>query len=328
MYNINQLKDKRVLVTGGSGFIGTNLIGDLLDIGAEVLNISNSFPLNKNHSKCFLYCDILDFQRFFKIYNNFQPQFCIHLAARTDLDGKTLDDYKVNTFGTKNLINAINKTECTEKVIFLSSRLVFNIKKTPQNLFDYSPTTKYGESKVMMEQIIKESYISCSWCILRPTSLWGEWFGEPYRNFFNTVLKSRYFHPRGLKIWKSFGYVRNSTFQILNLLCFEEKNFYNKIYFLCDYEPIEVRGFSNLIRICANKKELYTLPLVFLRILAIFGDCLKIIGYKNPPLTTFRLNNLLTNMVYEKYLLNNQIPNLPFSLKQGILNTLDWIYNY
>ncbi len=127
MHNLNQLKDKKILITGGSGFIGTNLVNDLLLVKAKIINLSNISPLDKNHNKFYKYCDILDFESLLKIYKSFLPQFCIHLAARTDLNGKNIDEYRANILGTKNLISAINETNCTERVIFASSRLVFQI---------------------------------------------------------------------------------------------------------------------------------------------------------------------------------------------------------
>jgi hypothetical protein len=48
-------------------------------------------------------------------------------------------------------------------------------------------------------------------------------------------------------------------------------------------------------------------------------------GYKNPPLTTFRLNNLITNMVYDTQELENVCGKLPYDLNTAVKITSDWV---
>src|SRR5690606_25171846 len=100
----NEYDMTRLLVTGGSGFIGINLINALCDKGIQLLNIDKSRPLVESHQKYWKNIDILDHMQFEAEVLKFDPEVIIHLAAVTDLNGKTLDYYKTNIKGIENLI--------------------------------------------------------------------------------------------------------------------------------------------------------------------------------------------------------------------------------
>ena len=81
----------KILITGGSGFIGTNLI-DFYSEKCDILNIDIKAPRNKAHLPYWKNIDILDEQKTLDLFKAFQPDFVFHMGARTDLDGKTLKD--------------------------------------------------------------------------------------------------------------------------------------------------------------------------------------------------------------------------------------------
>jgi nucleoside-diphosphate-sugar epimerase len=120
----------------------------------------------------------------------------VHLGARTDL-GETEDiqGYDANIQGVKNLIDAINATPSVTRVLFASSMLVCKFGYRPQSDNDYCPDTLYGQSKVKTENIIRQTKLSAEWAIIRPTSIWGPWFAEPYLNFFQMIVAGRFVHP-------------------------------------------------------------------------------------------------------------------------------------
>ena len=98
---------KKCLVTGGSGFIGTNLIEHMTKKGWVILNIDNVAPKEKKHLYCYKSINILDYYKLNKTILDFQPDYVVHLAGRTDLYGKHLNDYKCNIEGVLNLIKSI-----------------------------------------------------------------------------------------------------------------------------------------------------------------------------------------------------------------------------
>lgn len=313
---------KKILVTGGSGFIGTNII-DFYKNENEILNIDINPPRNKSHLKYWQDVNLLDEEKLLQEVSKYKPQLVFHMGARTDLDGKKLTDYDANIKGVENIIKTISVTDSIEKVIFASSRLVCEIGYSPVDEFDYKPSTIYGESKVIGEKIVRDSKIlNKRWVIVRPTSLWGPWFDIPYKSFFDSISRKIYFHPKGMKIFKKFGYIGNSV-HIMNKLMQDNILDSNTIY-LSDFSTLEVKEWADIISQEFHGRNVKTIPLFMLKALAIIGDILKMIGYKAPPLTSFRLNNILTTMNFDTYKVEKIVGELPFSLEEGTKITHNW----
>ena len=131
-------------------------------------------------------------------------------------------------------------------------------------------------------------------------------------------------HPSNKKIYKSFGYVENSVFQIIKLMLAPSKFVEKKTFYLCDYENIELKSFSNKISYHFKVMKPLKIPFVLLKLTSIFGDFLKLFNIKF-PLTSFRLNNLITNMKHDTVNLKKITGNLPFSLNKGIYKTIKWM---
>ena len=94
----------KILVTGSSGFIGTNLMQSFIERQIDVLGIDINVPKIASHSSYFKKVDITNHSDLSSIVLKFSPNYIIHLAARTDLDGLKLEDYLANTIGVKNLL--------------------------------------------------------------------------------------------------------------------------------------------------------------------------------------------------------------------------------
>jgi nucleoside-diphosphate-sugar epimerase len=247
-----------------------------------------------------------------------------HLGARTDLGGRSLGDYSANTTGTKNLVAAIADTESVEHTIHASSRLVFDIAHQPAHDYDYRASTVYGQSKVEMEGIVRASPQSTSWTLVRPTSIWGPWFDVPYRDFFDAVRRGRFLKPAGVTIYKSFGYVGNAVHQLMAIAGTPDTS-RGKVLWLCDYEPLELSQWADEIALGFGRRGPRTVGKSVLRFLANVGDAMARCGYSNPPITSFRLNNLLTTMVYDASRTEEIAGALPFNRLAGVTETIVWL---
>ena len=78
----------KILVTGGSGFIGTNFINFLQKKQFSICNIDINEPQNIEHSRYFERIDINNYESLLSAMMDFQPDYVVHLAARTDLNGE------------------------------------------------------------------------------------------------------------------------------------------------------------------------------------------------------------------------------------------------
>lgn len=315
----------KVLVTGGSGFIGTNMLDLLIGKSYEVVSVDIKRPRNVEQTPYWVQCDINDYQKLFSIFSSFNPDYVIHLAARTDLDGASLSDYNTNIGGVDNLCKVVSQTKTVKSIIFASSMLVCKIGHQPQSSRDFSPTTVYGESKVCSEKIVL-SYRERLPChlVFRPTSIWGPWFGEPYANFFNVVLSGKYFHPGRESYYKTYGYVENACFQLLELLLNTATLDMDEIYYIGDSEPMNISRWADQILVAFNGKINPVAPLWLFRCAAYFGDLLKYFGYKF-PMTSFRLRNMTTNNVLDVSRASSLIGVNEVPRKMAIKRTIDWM---
>jgi len=317
----------RFVVTGGSGFIGTNLINALLrEDECEVINIDIKKPRNPDQENYWINVDVCNKHALQSVLNDFKPEYIVHLAARTDLDGETLDCYKANIEGVENIVDCANMLSSVKRVIFASSMLVCRLGYIPSNESDYKPINAYGESKVLGEQIVRQRMgEGKSWIILRPTSIWGPWFDVPYRNFFDAVMSGLMILPKGYSTKRSYGFVLNTIGQLFKLLYADENKVNSRTFYICDYTPLSLPNWAQLIQSASNSPKIKVFPLSVLKMIARVGDVLKIIGYKSPPLSTTRLKNMLTDAVYDTHSLEEICGPLDFDNKIAVQMTVDWL---
>ena len=318
----------KIVVTGGSGFIGTNFIDLLLNKNFEIYNFDIIHPRKISHSEYWVNVNILDYDKLYSELNRVKPDYVVHLAARTDLNGKlNISEYSVNIKGVENLMEICDSLNSLKRVIIASSMLVCQLGYVPQSFNDYSPDSLYGESKVLTEKIVKK--YDLDWVIVRPTSIWGPWFKEPYFNFFKLVLNGFYFNiPTNKSSTKTYGYVYNTCLQIYSLLITERIDVIHNYFYLGDVEPINITKWANLIRKNANKPKLITLPVICLRIGAKFGDMLASLKLTNIfPLSSFRYKNMTNDNIIKDIDKVNSYVNekLENDLSSNICKTLSWI---
>jgi len=318
----------KILVTGGSGFIGTNLIEHYKSIGDEVFSIDIKHPRNIEHIDQWHKVDILDKDKLTTIIKEIEPNIVFHMAARTDLNGLNVDSYDVNTKGIENLISALNEIKTLDFVVFASSMLVCRLGYKPSSEVDYCPNTPYGESKVIGEGLIRSSNIRFPWVIVRPTSIWGPWFATPYRDFFDMIRKGFYVHPKGVRVRRSYGFIYNSIFQLSRIADRLNDSLVGKTIYLADYQPIELKSWSENIQKSLKVREVKEAPMLLFKVAAKLGDTLKIFGYKNPPMSSFRLNNMLTPMVHDTTPLKKYCGAVPYSINEGVIVTCEWLLTH
>jgi nucleoside-diphosphate-sugar epimerase len=314
----------RLLVTGGSGFIGTNVVEYFVGTRQyDVLNIDIAAPCHPLHKPFWHQIDLLDGPALQSAITSFDPHFVLHLAARTDLDGKSINDYAANTIGVSNLLEALRLAPSLRCVVFTSSMLVCKLGYVPGSAFEYCPTTVYGESKVAGEKLVRANPPNCTWALVRPTSIWGPWFKVPYRTFFEYVLKGRYFHIGKTRIKKTYGYVGNVVQQLEALIMAQSEQVDTKMFYLGDSTDYVIRDWANSIARRQNIR-IITIPLIFMFAGAIVGDFLKLFRIWF-PITSFRLKNMTIENCLDLEPIFTVVPNLNYDRENAIDLTLKWM---
>ena len=163
---------QKILVTGGLGFIGSNLTRMLLDKNYYVINIdkvsyaSNFYNLrdisnNKNYK--FIKTDIANKKRIKKILNYFKPICIFNLAAETHVD-RSIDSPKnfidTNIIGTFNLLECFreyNNRNKKGKLVHISTDEVFGdvLVGRSKESDAYAPSSPYAASKASGELLVR-----------------------------------------------------------------------------------------------------------------------------------------------------------------------------
>lgn len=331
----------RVVVTGSSGFIGSHLVISLANLGHSVLGIDVKQPtqstltavihkenVQEHGLDCFSFqqCNILDAIDFQRALADYLPQVVIHLAARTDLDSSAdLHDYAANIDGVSNLVSAVNSIPSLERCIYTSSQLVCRPGYTPETDVDYQPHTIYGESKVMTEKIVREAdYGNVTWCLVRPTTVWGPGMNPHYQRFFKMIADGRYFHVGYAELRKSYGYVGNVVHQYMKLVEAPKDQIHGKTLYLADYQPLSLRTWADMLSIEFGAAPIRTIPVSVARLVAGCGDLLNTCGFRNFPFNSFRLANVLNEYQVDMSETETICGSTPFTVQQGVTETAKW----
>jgi nucleoside-diphosphate-sugar epimerase len=147
------------LVTGGTGFIGSHLIDELLEQGYDVRVLrrhTSTTKLLENKKMSFMVGDLTDKESLVRACQHVDVVF--HVAAFPRDWGPKKTFFEINFDGTKNLLDACVHNKVSH-FVFMSSAAVYGFPKTQQPIaenFRKNPTAKYGESKLCAEGLLWE----------------------------------------------------------------------------------------------------------------------------------------------------------------------------
>jgi nucleoside-diphosphate-sugar epimerase len=318
------LNDRRILVTGGSGFIGTAVVARLLAAGYTVCNFDLKPPYLPEHAPYWRAGDLLDRDTLQAAFDDAAPSAVVHLAARTDTLSRKLDDYRVNTEGSANVVDACHARPAIRRLVFTSSQFVFGPYGLPGDDEDFRPHTAYGESKAIAERYLRTSHPGLCWTIVRPTNIWGPWHPRYPREFWRVLRRGLYLHPRGPEVIRSYGYVGTVADQINTILDLPEALVNQRVLYLGD-SPMRLVDWANGFSLALTGRRVREVPFSILRLIALAGDALQTVTGRAAPLTTSRLRSMTESYPtpMEPTFLLLGTPKR--TLEEGIAETVRWL---
>lgn len=323
----NMENERKVLCTGGSGFIGFHFCAHLIEQNIPFLNVDIISPSVGQHKAFWSPCDILDDGKILNLFLDYKPTHVVHLAARASMDGESLDDFSENTIGTKNVLEAIQKTPGVEHVVIASTQ---HVRKPgsgfPQHDEDYNPHGLYGESKVITEQLTRAANLNCTWTVIRPTTVWGPRHPFLVDGLWRLMKKGLYIHPKGDPVVRSYGYVKNVVWQIDQILKAPVSLVDKKTLYVGE-TLIKQLDWINAFSKALNGRNALVLSKTLIHMLAWLGDLLGLIGISF-PMQSERYFNLTTSNPVPTNVTTELFGEPPYTLDDGIKETVAWLEAY
>ena len=268
----------KILITGASGFIGSFIVEEALRKGMETwaaVRGSSSKAYLQDERIHFIELDFSSKERLVKQLGEHRFDYVVHAAGVTKCLDKQ-DFFRINTEGTKNLVNALIDLQMPlKRFVYLSSLSIMGAIHEQQPYTEIlesdeaQPNTAYGESKLQAEKFL-ESLQDFPYVVLRPTGVYG-----PRERDYFMMAKSIQGHVDFAVGFKqqdiTFVYVLDVV-QAVFLALDHGKT--GRKYFLSDGQVYQSSTFSDLIRDALGRPWWIriTAPLWVLRIVTFFGE--------------------------------------------------------
>jgi nucleoside-diphosphate-sugar epimerase len=325
----------RLLLTGGTGFVGSNIVDALLkeetnvEIGLLIRDSSKlpQFKLTEN-SQIKVYTGDITNQESLENAMNFNPTAVIHAAALVD-DWAPLNKLmEVNVQGTQNLINAIVSKASSCFLVHVSSTGVYpRITSVITEETSLSPFEKYHQSKLESEKVVINAVINNSLAatILRPPNVMGLRDTTHMAKICQAIQEGKFpliNSGKALQTWLGGEDLAQATILALR----HREIAAGKIYNLKSFE-ISVKNLYDLI---ANKLKVSVAPKNYNYYLAYsIGVISEIIGKlrsKPSTLNRYRVLKFARDRQFDDSLIREELGYLPkCTAEETILKTVDWL---
>ena len=281
---MNRFMHDTVLVTGGSGFIGTHLLEALVDddrvSGIVVLDL---IPPRVQHPKIEYHC--CDIRQPLMVELKTKCTICYHLAAVCKEPCFDWDTYfEVNHRGTSNVLSFLSRTGI-DNLVFTSTMMVYRAGDGTRSEYSLTaPDTAYGMSKLLAEgevQLWVDRRPSHRAHIIRPGVVFGKWEQGNFTRLYHALKKGLFAYVGRSDTVKGCVYIKDV---VRALIFLETRTAEWGVFNLVLPMP------TTIADICRSMQSVFgfgsrKIPIVPFRLaLAIgyMGEALNGIGIKNP----------------------------------------------
>ncbi len=277
----NFWKNKKVLITGINGFVGSNLAKELIKLGAKVHGISlyknkNSLLyIEKIEKKCRLYNgDISNYKFLNKIIKKDKFEILFHLAAQVEVGVANKNPFRTwetNIRGTYNLLNSILNKKNIKAIIVASSDKSYG--SYPKKLLPYKENYHskaifpYDVSKACAD-MISQTYASELYNLPIVTTRFSNIYGPGQTHFSalipdlaRSLIKNKDFIPRGNGTdIRDYVYIKDivDLYLLLAKRLFKNPNLKGEIFNAGTNQPLKVKDIVRKFYFHKNQKKKYS----------------------------------------------------------------------
>jgi len=290
----------KILVTGGTGLLGKNLIERLISESHEVKALVRKSGALKDFKIDEIDGNLRNIQEWKQALQGCDA--VIHCAAKVEFWGKWEDYYRDNTLSTLELLEAADALG-VKRFVYISSESVLQHKKDLIDIdenepYPTEPSSFYGKSKMLAEKGIQSFNGGITKIILRPTFIYGKG-AVGIQSMKDKIQSGGFMWIDKGNVWVEMVYVKNVVEAIMKSLI-HGKN--NGIYNITDHSPQMANNFFTQLMHTENVTiSNKSMPSSLAKpVAALVEKIWKTFGLKSyPPLTRFDLSFIAMNRKYK-----------------------------
>lgn len=314
----------KIIITGGSGFIGTHIIS--MNPDTEFVNVDIRKPKADLNNCISIIADVRNEEQLRPVFEQFNCSCIFHLAAAHKDFGVEQDEYfSVNEGGSALLCRLASEFKIP-KIIFYSSVAVYGEREEPTN--DYTnpkPTNDYGASKLAAEQVITnwlKADEERTAIILRPALVFGEGNVANMFRLIDQINRGRYFNVGKGDNIKSTAYVKNLAEATMYLYQHQQKGLH--VYNYADEPHLRTAEIGLTIASALGKPKPKSVPRSLLLLMAKPFDVLIKLSGRDLPISSMRVKKYGSQTYHKAQQVFAEGFRPRYSTQEGLARMVAW----